>query len=104
MGQTTVLMAARYSASDRGRSEADQAMLTFRPSPGDKPEHKTEIITENSLSLLTNLLRSSGAGEEVASVMPVDGDIENLSVGVELLLGPVTVVDVLCSITSQLED
>ena len=85
-------------------------MLTFRPSPGDKPEHKTEIITENcsspslSLSLLTNLLRSSGAGEEVASVMPVDGDIENLSVGVELLLGPVTVVDVLCSITSQLED
>ena len=82
MGQTTVLMAARYSASDRGRSEADQAMLTFRPSPGDKPDqHQTiDLLPDTSLSLLTNFLRSPGPREEVASVMPVDGDIENLGV------------------------
>ena len=31
--------------------------------------------------------------------MPVDGDVENFSVGVELLLSPVTMVDVLLIIT-----
>ena len=39
-GTTTVLIAARYSASPRGYWELDQAMLTFFPSPGVAPEDK----------------------------------------------------------------
>ena len=73
-------------------------MLTFRPSAGAEPEQQIfPSALSLSLSLLTDLLRGSGPGEEVASVVPVDGDVENLGLGVELLLGPVTVVNVLHS-------
>ena len=95
MGQTIVLMAARYSASERGKSELDQAMLTFLPSAGLSPGHGQFSSLVLLTRTLTYLLRSSSAGKEVSSVMAVNRNIKDLGVRVELLLCPVTMMNVL---------
>ena len=109
-GSTTARMAARYSASARGVSQADLqqvymllckvspflASITTQPKISFKTTSPTLIaktkISPSNVSIGANawsgtsFLRSSGAREKVASVMAVDRDVHHLGVRVRRLV------------------
>ena len=99
-GSTSARIAARYSASARGVSEADlqhvnmllhQSTEVFPKSTGTTSPPlttftKMKILPGNigicaNARTSTSFLRSSGAREEVAAVVPVDGDVHHLRGG-----------------------
>ena len=76
---TTVLIAAKYSASERGWSLLDQAMFTVVPAPGAKPDIKGKYYESISLiRVITCFLWCSSAGEEISSIMSVNRNIHHL--------------------------
>ena len=104
-GRTTARIAARYSASARGVSEADlQHMncffvehppflesITTQQKFSFRSTRTTSLTTFTKIRVLpgnvsiganawtsTSFLRSSGAWKEVAPVVPVDGDVHHL--------------------------
>lgn len=59
------------------------------------PYEKENTYTRNSSVNSSYLLRGAAAGKEVTIVISVEGDIEDVGVAVEGLLGPVAMVNVL---------
>ena len=58
------------------------------------PPLRYNVLTSNS-SVVSYFFRPSGSGKEGAIVVTMDGEVEDIGIVIEDLLGPVTMVNVL---------
>lgn len=114
--QKPYLNAARYSASPMGGSSPPvKAMLTLKPSPAAVPTYKkiknknkkqnlrlSYFVSRNSDKKMdtetewcTHLVRCSTPREEVAIIVAMQWQVENIRVCIEGLLRAITVVNIL---------